>query len=239
MQFADQLRHTSFLLAKGQHAALIDYSFGVSEDLTSRDRSLIFEFEIGLLLGCDFANLGGLKEFRDNLTWEFGWVGQVGESKLVLLVVEISLGGTGGDHALQILGRLQSIVVNSEGLLLCLLLLPLVSCLCKFLAQQAIIEVVVLTGSFHLLQLLLAESFQSPHTVLLDVVSVFVREGSCPVLALEEANLSHASEGVYDGEIELINDSFTFGNLDRLFIALLSPIEVRAELGLQLFAEVW
>ena len=57
MELADEFCEASLLFSECQHAAFVHNSFCVCENLSSRDRGLIFEFKVRLLRRDDFADL--------------------------------------------------------------------------------------------------------------------------------------------------------------------------------------
>lgn len=114
----------------------------------------------------------------------------------MLFVAKIGSGSACGDHCLQILDRSQSIIVHVQCLCISLLLLPFVAAVFELLLQGAIIEIVIFSSSISFFFLLLLEAFKSSEIVLLLKVCIFVLQSSHSILALEEADLSHASQRI-------------------------------------------
>jgi len=182
--------------------------------------------------------LRGLKELGYDFLRNLASVSQICQAKFVLLIVEVGLSCARRNRCLEELCGLLPVVEDCEGLLVHLLLLPFVSLGCQLLAQQAIIKVVILGSCIGCLLLLLSESVQLSALILLIEISVLVGHGSRPVLALEEADLGHASQGVDDREVELVDDGLSLGDLDCLTVSSLAPVQIGSELVLKLLAEV-
>lgn len=155
----------------------------------------------------------------------------------MLLVTELTAGSSGLHGSLEEARRLVPVVVHCEAFLVDLLLFPFVTLLLELLAQLGlgtvvsdITKVVVVCCLLSRLLLLNAETLEAALIVLIEEVSVLVRENALAVLTLEEAALGHLTQGIDNREVKLVADTLVLGNLNGLAVCLLGPVKVVLEL---------